>query len=341
MEQATTKLVSGTVGFNRRLKGLFAARETGILLALLIICTLLTLTTSNFLTVQNLLNVGRQVSLLGIMAIGMTFVLIAREVDLSIGSIYAAGGLSTGLLIVHAWPLIPAIVGGLIIGSAIGCLNGVLSTYGRLPSFIATLGMLSVVRGAALLVTNGEPVTVNTSKGGREDVINQFYFLGQGHIFNRIPMLLIFFVLIAVAAWCLLSKTTFGFRVYAVGGSEKAARLSGIHVSQTKVLTFALMGLLSAMAGILSLAFLPSGQAGRTGVGLELDVIAAAIVGGASLSGGEGTILGTILGVLIIGVLRNGLILLGISPFWQTTIIGLVILFAVGLDKWTEQRRYT
>jgi len=217
----------------------------------------------------------------------------------------------------------------------------VLSTYGRLPSFIATLGMLSVVRGAALLVTNGEPVTVNTSKGGREDVINQFYFLGQGHLFNRIPMLLIFFVLIAVAAWCLLSKTTFGFRVYAVGGSEKAARLSGIHVSQTKILTFALMGLLSAMAGILSLAFLPSGQAGRTGVGLELDVIAAAIVGGASLSGGEGTVLGTILGVLIIGVLRNGLILLGISPFWQTTIIGLVILFAVGLDKWTEQRRYT
>jgi ribose transport system permease protein len=180
---------------------------------------------------------------------------------------------------------------------------------------------------------------VNTSKGGREDAINQFYFLGQGHIFDRIPMLLIFFLLIAVTAWLLLSKTTFGFRVYAVGGSAKAARLSGIQVSQTKILTFTLMGLLSAVAGILSLAFLPSGQAGRTGVGLELDVIAAAIVGGASLSGGEGTIPGTILGVLIIGVLRNGLILLGISPFWQTTIIGLVIIFAVGLDKWTEQRR--
>jgi ribose transport system permease protein len=201
--------------------------------------------------------------------------------------------------------------------------------------------MLSVVRGVALLVTNGEPVTVNTAKGGREDVISQFYFLGQGRIFDRIPMLLIFFILIALAAWVLLSKTTFGFRVYAVGGSDKAARLSGIHVFQTKILTFALMGLLSGLAGILSLAFLPSGQAGRTGVGLELDVIAAAIVGGASLSGGEGTILGTILGVLIIGVLRNGLILLGISPFWQTTIIGVVIIFAVGLDKWTEQRRHT
>jgi ribose transport system permease protein len=339
MEQTSTKLISGTVGFNRRLKGLFAAREIGIFLALLIICSLLTLTTSTFLTVQNLLNVGRQISLLGIMAIGMTFVLIAREVDLSIGSIYAIAGLSTGMLLVRGWPLIPALGAGLLIGSAIGCLNGLLATYGKLPSFIATLGMLSVVRGVALLVTNGEPVTVNTSKGGREDVINQFYFLGQGHIFDRIPMLLIFFVLISLGAWLLLSKTTFGFRVYAVGGSEKAARLSGIHVPQTKILTFTLMGLLSALAGILSLAFLPSGQAGRTGVGLELDVIAAAIVGGASLSGGEGTILGTILGVLIIGVLRNGLILLGISPFWQTTIIGLVILFAVGLDKWTEQRR--
>jgi ribose transport system permease protein len=339
MEQATTKLIPGSVGFNRRLRALFAAREIGILLALVIICTFLALTTSSFLTVQNLLNVGRQISLLGIMAIGMTFVLIAREVDLSIGSIYAIAGLSTGMLIVRGWFLIPAIVIGLIVGSSIGCLNGLLSTYGKLPSFIATLGMLSVVRGTALLVTNGEPVTVNTSKGGREDVINQFYYLGQGHIFNRIPMLLIIFILIALAAWFLLSKTTFGFRVYAVGGSEKAARLSGIRVPQTKILTFALMGLLSALAGILSLAFLPSGQAGRTGVGLELDVIAAAIVGGASLSGGEGTILGTILGVLIIGVLRNGLILLGISPFWQTTIIGLVIIFAVGLDKWTEKRR--
>ena len=189
MEQATTKMISGTTGFKRRLKSLFAARETGIFLALLIIRTLLTLTTSSFLALQNLLNVGRQVSLLGIMAIGMTFVLISREVDLSIGSIYAIAGLSTGMLIVRGWFLIPALGAGLAIGSAIGFLNGLLSTYGKLPSFIATLGMLSVVRGAALLVTNGEPVTVNTSKGGRADVINQFYFLGQGHLFDRLPSL--------------------------------------------------------------------------------------------------------------------------------------------------------
>src|SRR5271165_4321961 len=282
MEQATTKIVSRPVGFNHRLKNLFVVRETGIFLALLIICTLLTLTTSNFLTVQNLLNVGRQVSLLGIMAIGMTFVLISREVDLSIGSIYAAGGLSTGLLIVHGWLLIPALGAGLIVGSAIGCLNGLLSTYGKLPSFIATLGMLSVVRGSALLITDGQPVTVDTTRGGRSEVVDQFYQLGQGQLFGMIPMLLVCFLIVAAISWLVLAKTTFGFRVYAVGGSEKAARLSGIQVFHTKILTFVLMGLLSAIAGILSLAFLPSGQAGRTGVGLELDVIAAAIVGGAS-----------------------------------------------------------
>jgi ribose transport system permease protein len=145
--------------------------------------------------------------------------------------------------------------------------------------------------------------------------------------------------LVAILAAILLSRTVFGFRVYAVGGSDKAARVSGIRVFNTKIWTFAIMGLLAGLAGILSLAFLPSGQAGRTGVGVELDVIAAAIVGGASLSGGEGTILGTILGVLIIGVLRNGLVLMGISPFWQTTAIGVVIILAVGIDKWTNRRR--
>ncbi|MCB0127774.1 MAG: ABC transporter permease, partial [Caldilineaceae bacterium] len=135
------------------------------------------------------------------------------------------------------------------------------------------------------------------------------------------------------------SKTVFGFKIYAVGGSDKAARVSGIKVFNTKIWAFVIMGFLSGLAGILSLAFLPSGQAGRTGVGLELDVIAATIVGGASLAGGEGTMLGTVLGVLIIGVLRNGLILMGISAFWQETMIGAVIILAVGIDKWTRSRR--
>lgn len=324
-----------------RARRMLSAREAGVFIALVLMCAFLALSTDAFLSSRNLLNVGRQISLLGIMAVGMTFVLISAEVDLSVGSTYALSGLISGMLIVQQWGLIPALVAGLLIGAFVGLINGVLSTYGKLPSFITTLGMMSIVRGAALLITNGEPVTVNESAGALPATLEQFEWLGQGYLFGQIPMQLVFFIIIAILGWVLLSFTTYGFRVYAVGGGLKAARVSGIKVFSVKIWAFIIMGFLSALAGILSLAFLPSGQAGRTGVGLELDVIAATIVGGASLSGGEGTMLGTILGVLIIGVLRNGLILLGISPFWQTTIIGLVIIVAVAVDKWTASRRAT
>ena len=325
--------------FSNRLRAMVSARETGVFVALILMCVFLSFSSPAFLQSRNLLNVGRQISLIGIMAVGMTLVLIAREIDLSVGSIYALAGLSAGMLLVAGTNLWLALLAGLVVGGGVGLLNGWLSTYGRLPSFITTLGMLSVARGVALLLTNGQPVTINAAAGVEPTALEIFYYLGQGRLFDMIPMQLLFFVLTAIGGWLLLSRTVFGFRVYAVGGNEKAARVSGINVFRTKVWVFAIMGFLSALAGILSLAFLPSGQAGRTGVGLELDVIAAAIVGGASLSGGEGTILGTVLGVLIIGVLRNGLVLMGISPFWQETVIGLVIILAVGIDKWTSSRR--
>jgi ribose transport system permease protein len=321
------------------LSRLLRARETGVFFALLVLCLFLAIATDGFLTSTNLLNVGRQVSLLGIMAVGMTFVLISGEVDLSVGSTYAFSGLATGMLIIAGWALFPAICVGLLTGMAIGLINGVLSTYGRLPSLIATLGMLSIVRGAALILTNGQPVTVNVRNGADAGVLETFSYMGQGYLFGVVPMQLVFFIIIAVLAWIVLSYTNFGFRVFAVGGSAKAARVSGISVNTVKIWAFVLMGVLAAFAGILSLAFLPSGQAGRTGLGLELDVIAATIVGGASLSGGEGTILGTILGVLIIGVMRNGLVLMGVSPFVQELMIGLVIIIAVGIDKWTMRKR--
>jgi len=321
-----------------RLRRIFSLREAGVFTALLIMCVYLSIASPVFLSVTNLLNVGRQVSLIGIMATGMTFILITGEVDLSVGSTYALAGLCTGMLIIAGWTLLPAIGAGLIIGGTAGAVNGLLSTYGRLPSFISTLGMLSVTRGVALLITNGQPVTVDAKFGAQPSVLEPFFFMGQGRLFDTIPMQLIFFIVVAGLGWFLLSYTVFGFKVYAVGGSIKAARVSGINVANTKVIAFVLMGVLAGLAGILSLAFLPSGQAGRTGLGLELDVIAATIVGGTALSGGEGTIPGTILGVLIIGVLRNGLVLVGISPFWQTTIIGAVIILAVGIDKWTRSR---
>lgn len=322
-----------------RLRRFISARETGVFIALVLMCFLLSLATPNFLTVRNLLNVGRQVSLLGIMAVGMTFVLISKEIDLSIGSTYALVGLGVGMLLIAQVGLLPAVLIGLALGALIGFINGWLSTYGQLPSFITTLGMLSAVRGTALLITKGEPVTINEAFGVPKDVMEDFYFLGQGQLFGIIPMQLVFFLIVLVIGYVLLSRTVFGFQVYAVGGNEKAARVSGIRTRNVKIMAFVLMGVLAGLSGILSLAFLPSGQAGRTGLGLELDVIAAAVIGGASLAGGEGTMLGTLIGVLIIGVLRNGLVLLGISPFWQTTIIGLVIVLAVGVDKWTRSKR--
>jgi ribose transport system permease protein len=333
------KQANNATPISNRIKRILSARETGVLIALLLMCIFLSQTTPAFLTVRNLLNVGRQVSLLGIMAVGMTFVLITREIDLSVGSIYALAGLMTGILLVSNWSLEMAILTGLAIGALVGLVNGFISTYGLLPSFITTLGMMSVARGLALLITDGQPVTINQASGIDPGILERFYFMGQGQILNIIPMQLVFFIIVATLGYLLLSRTIFGFRAYAVGGSDKAARVSGINVYQTKIWAFIIMGVTSALAGILGLAFLPSGQAGRTGMGLELDIIAATVVGGSSLAGGEGTILGTILGVLIIGVLRNGLVLLGISPFWQTTIIGMVIILAVGVDKWTKRRR--
>ncbi len=326
-------------GLGGRVRQFLSAREMGVFVALLLMALFLTFATPAFLNARNLLNVGRQVSLIGIMAVGMSFVLISREIDLSIGATYALAGLMTGILLLQRWNLWLAILAGLAIGVCVGLINGWFSTYGQLPSFIVTLGMMSVTRGTALLITNGQPVTINEKFGGDPQALKLFYFLGQGRIFDWLPMQLIFFIVVAVLGALLLSRTVFGFRVYAVGGSDKAARTSGINVYHTKIWAFVIMGFLSALSGILSLAFLPSGQAGRTGVGLELDVIAATVIGGASLGGGEGTILGAIFGVLIIGTLRNGLVLMGISPFWQETVLGAVIILAVGIDKWTSLRR--
>ncbi len=317
----------------------FFIKESGVFLVLLLMFLLLSFTTDTFLATRNILNIGRQNSLLGIMAVGMTYILITGEIDLSIGATYALSGLVTGILLNNQYSLFISIGAGLMVGVIIGFLNGFISTYGKLPSFITTLGMMSLVRGVALLITDGQPVAINESQGADAIAVNKFYFLGQGKLFDAIPMQLIFMLIIAVIGWLLLSKTVYGFKLYAIGGSKKAAHVSGIKVFNTKIWAFVILGFLTALAGILSVAFMPSTQAGRTGVGLELDVIAAVVVGGASLSGGEGTILGAILGCLVIGVLKNGLVLLGISTFWQEFAVGAVIIIAVAIDIWSTKNK--
>jgi ribose transport system permease protein len=332
----TERAVTGKIAVAApgRIRRFAPGREFGVFMALVVICVVLTILNDRFLTTTNLLNIGRQISLVGIMAVGMTFVLVSSEVDLSVGSTYGFCGIVLGMLMVAGYPLAVAIVVALGAGAVIGLINGLLSTYLRLPSLIATLGMLSMVRGAALIMTDGKPVTVNAKNGVDATDLAIFGFIGQGRLFG-VPMQLVFFIVVAALGWFLLSRTSFGFRTFAVGGSAKAARVSGINVASVKIWALTLMGVLAALAGMLSLAFLPSGQAGRMGLGLELDVIAATIVGGTSLAGGEGTILGTVLGVLIIGVLRNGLVLTGVSPFAQEFLIGLVIVVAVAIDKWS------
>lgn len=319
-----------------RISKVFRSRETGVLIVLLLMCIFMALLTPSFLRTRNLLNIGRQVSTIGIMAIGMTFILIVKEIDLSVGAIYAISGMGSGLLLINGWNLWLALAIGILIGAFCGFVNGLLSTHGKIPSFIATLGMSSTIRGIALLMTNGDPVTINDRSGIAPESLRIFYYIGQGRVFDTVPMQFVFFVLIMLAGWFLLSKTVFGFKVYASGGSEKAAIIAGVNVSNIKIIAFVLMGVLSAISGILGMSFLPSGQAGRTGLGMELDVIAAVVIGGTSMSGGEGTIFGTLIGVLIMGVLKNGLVLLGISSFWQETLMGIVIILAVGIDKWTK-----
>lgn len=317
------------------LRHLLRSRELGVLLALLLLGAGLSVASPVFLTADNLLNIGRQVSLVGIMAAGMAMVIIAGEIDLSVGSVYGLGAIVTGLLLAAGHGVTFALLAGVCAGGAAGLVNGALCAYGRLPSFIVTLGSLSVARGVALIISAGMPITLGGALALRLPTLQNFFFLAQGHLLG-IPMQLIFFIVIALLAGLLLGGTVFGFHVYAVGGSDRAARAVGIPVEFVKLQVFVIQGALAAFAGALNLGFLQSVQA-TAGAGLELDVIAAVIIGGTKLIGGEGTMWGTVIGVVLMGVLRNGLVLLGIPPFWQTTAIGCVIVLAVGIDKWLRR----
>jgi len=313
-----------------------AVREVGLLIAFVLLCLVFSLLSPVFLSSRNLLNTAQQIALLGIMSVGMTFVIVAGEIDLSVGSTFGLAGMISGLLMSGGHAIAWSVVAGLLAGLLVGLFNGLATTYGRLPSFIVTLGTLSAVRGVTQIASNGLPATVDNTTV-HDGALNGFLFLGQGQIFGQVPVEALFMVVIMLLGGVLLTATTFGFRIYAVGGSARAARISGVNVARVKTVAFMLMGVLAALAGILSLSFLQN-VSPESGTGLELNVIAAVIIGGTSLAGGEGSILGTLLGVALLGVLSNGLVLLGVSPFWQTAFIGAVIIAAVAIDKWLPGR---
>jgi ribose transport system permease protein len=327
-----TAVTARRAAFNPR--KLLHAREVGVLAALVLLIILGAILSPSFLQTGNLLSVGQQISQIGIMAIGATFVIINAEIDLSVGSIYALAAICTGMAIAAGtpWPLASAL--GVAVGTVAGILNGLAVVLLGVPSFIVTLGTLSVFRGVALLISDGAPISLSSSRPG----VAEFNLLGQGRLFGIVPMQFVIFVVLAAIGIVLLSRSRLGFNTYAVGGNKEAARLVGIDVKTVKVAAFALSGFTAAVAGVLGLSFLSYVQ-GVTGTGLELTVISAVIIGGAALFGGSGTMWGTIIGVVFIGILQNILNINGISSFWQTVITGLVIIAAVAADTWQQRRK--
>lgn len=314
----------------------FKRFQSVLALALMVIA--LAFMTDKFFTVDNSLNVLRQICANLCLSIGMTIIILSGGIDLSVGSMLAlsgavaAGLLKNGIVIPSTDVFIEvtvsgAILAGLLVGTALGWFNGLVITRFKLPPFVATLGMLSIARGLTMLWTGGFPIT---------RLGDSFGFMGSGH-FIGIPMpVWISAALIAVFV-VLMKRTRFGRNVYAVGGNEKAATLSGLNVNRIKLLVYTLGGLLSGVAGLLVTARLDSATP-NAGLSYELDSIAAVVIGGTSLNGGRGSIMGTVLGCLIIGVLNNGLVLLEVSPFWQQVIKGAVILVAVAVDKMGQRR---
>lgn len=305
-----------------------SGRRLGTLAGLLALCLLLWILTPHFLTVSNLLNVLEQTSINAIVAVGMTYVIISGGIDLSVGSLLALSGVVLATLLQQDRAIPAAAAGAVAIGALFGSASGVTITWGRLPPFIATLGMMSIARGCALLFTEGRPV----SGFGPE-----FRAIATARIAG-IPAPVFVTAGVYAVGHFVLSETRFGRYVYALGGNEEATRLSGVNVRAYKTAVYAVSGLTSAIAAVLLTARLNSAQP-IAGIMYELDAIAAVVIGGTSLSGGEGSLAGTLIGALIMGVLRNGLNLLNVSSFTQQVVIGLVIVFAVLVDTVVKSKK--
>ena len=304
-----------------------AKRESGTVVGLLVLCIGLWIATPYFATASNIANVVEQSAVVGIVAIGMTFVILTGGIDLSVGSLVALAGVAMGTALQHHWPLALAIGSGLLAGVVAGAANGVMTTVGKLPPFIATLGMMSVARGAALILADGRPISgfpASLRALATRDVLG-------------VPGPVIFMLVLYAAAHMILTRTVFGRYVYAIGGNEEATALSGIDVRLHKTLVYAISGLSAGVCAVLLVARLNSAQP-IAGIGYELDAIAAVVIGGTSLLGGSGSVVGTLIGALIMSVLRNGLNLLGVSSYVQQVAIGVVIVVAVLVDMALHRR---
>ena len=300
----------------------FIKENLGILIGLLILCLILTIFSPVFLTKKNILTVLRQVATNLYVACAMTMVIILGGIDLSVGSTLALSGVITGGLIAFSgYPLVIAVGAGLLAGLLVGAFNGILIARTTIPPFIVTLSTMNIARGFSYIYTGGQPIRVMS---------DSFNFIGAGYI-GEIPTPIIYLIIIVIISTLIMSKSKLGRHIYAVGGNPVAARFSGIKNAKVLFFAYVFSGLMAAIAGIVLASRMFSGQP-TAGQGAEMDAIAAVVLGGTSMSGGAGKIGGTVIGALIIGVLNNGLNLLGINSFWQYVVKGVVILIAVYVD---------
>ena len=296
----------------------------GPLLGLIILVVVITILNNSFIAPSNIFNLLRQVSINGLIAFGMTFVILTGGIDLSVGSILALSSALMALMMTSGVdPILAICIGGLI-GAVLGAMNGMLVAFGKMAPFIVTLATMTIFRGLTLVVTDGNPIT-NLGDS------YAFQLFGKGYFFG-IPVPAVTMLIVFIILYIVLHKTVFGKNVYAIGGNEKASFISGIKVNRVKIFIYSISGLMAAIAGAILTSRLNSAQP-TAGTAYELDAIAAVVLGGTSLSGGKGRIFGTLVGVLIIGVLNNGLNLLGVSSFYQQVIKGIVILIAVLIDR--------
>lgn len=298
--------------------------KLGPLLGLFLIVIVITILNPSFMTTDNVLNILRQVSISALIAFGMTFVILTGGIDLSVGSTLALTGAVAATMLASGIDPVLTILAALLLGAILGAVNGIIIAKGKVAPFIATLATMTIYRGLTLVYTDGRPVS---------DLGNEitFQMLGKGYFFG-IPVPVCTMILAFIVLYVIMHKTTFGRRVYAVGGNEAASKLSGINVDRVKIAVYSLTGMLAALSALILTSRLNSAQP-TAGTSYELDAIAAVVLGGTSLTGGKGWIFGTLVGALIIGVLNNGLNLIGVSSFFQQVVKGIVILIAVLIDR--------
>ncbi len=299
-------------------------QKYGILVILILEILFFTVAKDNFLTPSNFFNVGRQISFIGIASIGMTIVMITGGIDISIGSTLALSGVVCAKLTVEGGlPLSVAVAITLLLGIVVGIVNGISTSILCIPALIATLAMQTILKGAAFLLTNALPV---------KNILNSLKFLGQGRLFGALPVPFVIMMVLFIFGWWFLEKSYLGRCVYAVGGNMEAARLSGINTQFVCIIAYAMCGLFAALAGVLMCGRLGSGQP-SIGADFPMDVLTATVLGGVGVNGGKGNIINVLFGAFIMGVLSTGMIMLGLSDYWQWVVKGLVLLLAVSLSN--------